>query len=160
FNSATGSSIQLGALGSAERTLVVDNIDSAPVLAPTPSGKTYLLFQRESDLMAQRFDEASGKVIGNPIPWVSHIGRVGNPAVMPTVGASPRGILAYQNAGQVTTTQLNFVDRSGVPLQTIAPDVSVERPRLSPDQLSVAGDRLGNIWVTDLARKSAERKTF
>src|SRR5262249_43558039 len=51
-------------------------------------------------------------------------------------------------------------DRSGVPLQTLAPDVSVERPRLSPDQLSVAGDRLRNIWVTDLARKSSERKTF
>src|SRR5262249_31480214 len=46
------SPIQLATLGSAERTLVVDNVVSAPVLAPTPRGKTYLLFVRESDLMA------------------------------------------------------------------------------------------------------------
>src|SRR5262249_27242001 len=69
-------SIQLGALDSAERTLVVNNIASAPVLAPTPRGKTYLLFLRESDLMAQEFDEASGKVLWSPVLLTSRIGRV------------------------------------------------------------------------------------
>jgi eukaryotic-like serine/threonine-protein kinase len=155
-----GNSIQLGALGSTERTLVVDNVLSAPVLAPTPRGKTYLLFLRESNLMAQGFDEASGKVFGNPVLLAPRIGQVANPAVMPTVGVSPSGILTYQNADQVTTRRLRWVDRSGLPLRTLSADLLVGGPRLSPDQSSVAGVRSGDIWMTDLVRESSERKTF
>jgi Tol biopolymer transport system component len=153
-------SIQLGALDSTKRTLVVDNVLSAPVLAPTPRGKTYLLFLRESNLMAQRFDEASGKVLGDAVPLVPRIARLGLQPAMPAVGASPSGILAYQNADQVTTRQLRWVDRSGLPLRTLSPDLLVEGPRLSPDQSSFAGARHGDIWVTDLVRESSERKTF
>src|SRR5215831_2135930 len=47
------SSIQLATLGSTERTMVLDDADSAPILAPTPQGKTYLLYLRESDLFGQ-----------------------------------------------------------------------------------------------------------
>src|SRR5262249_45349258 len=129
------SSIQLGALGSAQRTLVVDNVLSAPVLAPTSRGKTYLLFLRESDLMAQEFDEASGKVLGDRVLLVPRIGRVGGQALRPAVGVSPSGILAYQ--ADPTTNRLIWVDRSGFPVRMLSPEVSVERPRLSPDQLSV-----------------------
>jgi eukaryotic-like serine/threonine-protein kinase len=155
------SSIQLGALGSAKRTLVVDNLVNAPVLAPTPRGKTYLLFLRESALMAQGFDEASGKVLGNPVPLVPRIGRLGNPAVTPAVGVSRSGILAYQNADEVTTGQrLRWVDRSGLPGHMLSADPSVGEPRLSPDQLSVAASSRGQIWVTDLVRETSESKTF
>jgi Tol biopolymer transport system component len=156
------SSIQLGALGSAARTLVVENVVSAPVLAPTPRGKTYLLLLHESDLTAQEFDEASGKVLGNPVLLVPRIGRVAEPAVRPAVGVSPSGILAYQNENHVTS-RLTWVDRSGLPVRTFSPDISLKRPRLSPDQLSVVGTRPSggqDIWVTDLARESSERKTF
>jgi hypothetical protein len=150
-------------LGSPEHTLVVDNVDSAPVLAATPRGKTYLLLLRESDLMAQEFDEVSGKVLGNPVLLAPHIGRVGNPPLMPAVGVSPSGILAYQNEDEAETRRLSWVDRSGRPVHTLSPDVWVERPRLSPDQSSVVGNRpsgRGEIWVTDLGRESSERKTF
>jgi len=150
-------SIQLGTLGSPEHTLVVDNVVSAPILTPTPHGETYLLFVRESDLMAQEFDEASGKVLGNPVVLVPRIGRVGNPAVRPAVGVSPL-ILAYQNAPELAT--LTWVDRSGLPVHTLSADVSVEKPRLSPDQSSVSGIRRSDVWVTDLIRGSSERKTF
>src|SRR5262249_22965765 len=54
-------------------------------------------------------------------------------------------------------------DRSGLPLRTLSSDAFVERPRLSPDQLSVVGTRSQgglDIWVTDLIRESSERKTF
>jgi eukaryotic-like serine/threonine-protein kinase len=163
-NSDNRSSIQLCALGSSERRLVVDNVSSAPVLAPTPRGKTYLLFLREADLMAQEFDEAPGKVLGNPMLLVPRIGRVSHPPVIPTVGVSPSGTLAYQNADQVENRRLQWVDRSGVAMRTLSPDVLVAAPRLSPDQKSVAGTRqLGgrkNIWVTDLVRESSESKTF
>jgi eukaryotic-like serine/threonine-protein kinase len=65
---------------------------------------------------------------------------------------------------EVGTRRLKWVDRSGVVIRTLSPDMLVAQPRLSPDQLSVAGMRsLGghfNVWVTDLVRESSERKTF
>src|SRR5262249_43387354 len=119
---------------------------------------------RESDLMAQEFDEASGKVLGNAVLLVPRIGRTGYQAVRPAVGVSSSGVLAYQNADQVMSKRLSWVDRSGLPLRTLSPEVFVEKPRLSPDQLSVVGTRSSggqeDIWVTDLVRESSERKTF
>src|SRR5262249_50836447 len=53
------SSIQLARLGSTERTMVLDNVDSAPILASTPQGKTYLLYLQESDLFGQEFEDRS-----------------------------------------------------------------------------------------------------
>jgi serine/threonine protein kinase len=161
------SSILLGGLGSAERTLVVDHVASAPVLARTPRGKTYLLLLSDSDLTAQEFDEASGKVLGNPVVFVPGIGHVDAPSVVPAVGVSPSGILAYHNAaGGGMNRRLTWVDRAGSPVHTFPPKLLVSRPRLSPDQLSVVGTRgtqsAGglDIWVTDLVKESFERKTF
>src|SRR5262249_10197741 len=124
-----GNSIQLRTLGSGERTLGIDNVLSAPLLAPTPRGRTYLLFLSESDLMAQEFDEASEKVVGNPMLLVPSIGRVGTPAVRPAVGVSPSGILAYQNANEEETRRLTWVDRSGQPIRTLSPNAFVVKPR-------------------------------
>jgi serine/threonine protein kinase len=151
-------SIQLGTLDSAEQMLVVENVASAPVLAPTPRGKTYLLFLRESDLMAQEFDEASGKALRNPVLLVPRTGRVN--ATVPAVGVSPSGILAYQQAGEGMNRRLMWVDRSGSPIHTLSPEAFVGRARLSPDELSVVGPRDQDIWITDLGKETSERKTF
>jgi serine/threonine-protein kinase len=77
---AEKTSIQLATLASTERTMVLDDAGSAPILAPTPQGKTYLLYLRESDLFGQEFEERSGTVRGKPVLVVSDVGRVGVPA--------------------------------------------------------------------------------
>ena len=81
--------------------MVLDDADSAPILAPTPQGKTYLLYLRESDLFGQEFEERSGTLRGKPALVVSDVGRVAdwrNP--------SCRGSLARRNSG--------ISDRSGI----------------------------------------------
>ncbi|MBZ5580046.1 MAG: protein kinase [Acidobacteriia bacterium] len=158
-------SIQLATLGSMERTLVLNDVDSAPLLAPTPRGKTYLLYLRASDLLAQEFDPPSGTVRGSPVVVVSNIGRVANPAVRPAMGVSPSGVLAYQAGGDIRNGQLTWFDRSGKPLDSLPADASGTSPELSPDGRAVAVGRIDssgteNLWVTDLARKSAVRLTF
>jgi len=156
-------SIQLGSLDSAERTLVIDNVQSAPILAPTPGGKTYLLFERDSHLFAQEFDEVSGKVLGTSAVLIPYVGLVGDPAFRPAVGVSASGNLAYQNQAATTTTTLTWLNRSGAPVEALSPEVYVSRPRLSPDQSSLVGTRPSggqNIWVTNLNRPSARRLTF
>ena len=81
---------------------MINNVQSAPILAPTPSGKTYLLFQRDSHLFAQEFDEVSGKVLGTPEVLIPYVGLVGHPAFRPAVGVSASGNLAYQNHEETT----------------------------------------------------------
>jgi len=158
-----GSSIKLGALGSAERTTVMDNVLSAPVFAPTPNGKAYLLFLRVADLMAQEFDERAGKVLGEPVVLIPRIGRVANPAVMPALGVSRNGVLAYQNGDEAPFGQLTWFNRAGKSITTLAPELAVVDPQISPDENSVVGARATggrDIWVTDLSRQTSRRITF
>jgi Tol biopolymer transport system component len=158
------SSIQLATLGSTERTIVLDDAYSAPILAPTPQGKTYLLYLRESDLFGQEFDEHSGTLRGKPILVVSNIGSVALPATRAAVGVSPAGILAYQIGRESETGQLTWFDRSGRTVDALPVDASGTNPQISPDGSTVAVRRTslsgGGIWVTDLARKSPSRITF
>jgi Tol biopolymer transport system component len=158
-------SIQLATLGSMKRTPVLDDIDSAPVLAPTPQRRTYLLYLQESDLFGQQFDEHSGNLRGKPMLVVRNVGRVANPPVRAAVGVSPKGILAYQAGGASRQGQLTWFDRAGESVDSLPPDASGAFPEISPDGLSVAvlrPDASGNdnIWVTDLRRKSSARVTF
>ena len=87
-------SIQLATLGSTERTMVLDDADSAPILAPTPQGKTYLLYLQESGLFSQEFEERSGMLRGRPVLVVSDVGRV-------AVGCNPScsGSFSRRNSG-------------------------------------------------------------
>ncbi len=159
--SSGGNSIQLASSDSAEKTMVVEDALGAPILAPTPGGKTYLLFMRGPDLFAQEFESTSGTVRGDAVVLVPNIATVANPPLMPAVGVSPGGVLAYQTGGLRAFGQLTWVDRSGTELSTLPPEISVGTPRLSPDGLSVAGIA-GNrdVWVTDLTRGNSTRITF
>jgi hypothetical protein len=144
--------------------MVLDDAVSAPVLAPTPHGKTYLLYLRESDLFGQEFEERSGTLRGKPDLVVSDVGRVAVGATRAALGISPAGILAYQTAGEFTTGQLTWFDRSGRPVDSLPADASGMSPQISPDGSLVAVGRIGasgtSIWVTDLARKSSSPITF
>ena len=163
-DSELGGSIRLASLDSPERSLVADKVDSAPLVARTPRGKSYLLFLRSPDLMAQEFDEPSGTLRGTPTVLVADIGQVANPPVRPTVGVSPSGILAYQTGGVGQSSQLIWVDRAGVEVSRLAPAASVQDPRLSPDGEHVAGVRFDigavSLWSTDLRRGASTRLTF
>ncbi len=157
-------SVQLGRLGSDERTVVLEDASGA-IPAPAPNGKTYLLFVRGSNLMVQEFDEVAGNVVGNAVLLVPDILRLAVSGGLPAVGVSPTGILAYRTGtGSSNLGQLTWVDRSGQEVGTLSPDDSVGQPRISPDGRFAADVRTHetgqSIWVTDLVRESVGRLTF
>jgi Tol biopolymer transport system component len=160
-------SIQLAMLGSEKRTMVIDDVDSAPILAPTPQGKSYVLYLRESDLYGREFDERSGTPRGNEMLVVSNVGRVAFPVPRAAVGVSPSGSLAYQTDSDFNTNtgQLVWVDRSGNRVGSLSPDASGSSPELSPDGLFVAvvrkdASHTQRVWITNLARNSSLPLTF
>ena len=154
-------SIELASLGSLERTTVIPDTASAPILAPTPGGKTYLLYLRDTSLVAQEFDEASGKVRESASVLVSEIGGIGAQEALPTVGVSPSGILAYQTGSATSGGELAWFDRTGKRLSQLPPEAVGDNPNLSPDgRFAAVGDGRRDIQLVDLARGVSTRFTF
>jgi eukaryotic-like serine/threonine-protein kinase len=157
--------IELATLGSFERKMVLDDVLSAGIPAPAPDGTTYLLYLRQTNLMAQRFDEKSGAVIGAPMVIVPGIGRVASPMYMPAFGVSSAGTVAYQTWG-AAPGRLAWFDRSGKRLSELSPEAAGDEPSLAPDGRAVAVTRLDSdflptdLWVTDLIRGASSRFTF
>jgi hypothetical protein len=143
--------------------VVVSTVDGAAVMTRTPMGKSYLLFVRNTDLLAQEFDETAGVVRGAPKVIVNDVGLVANPPLRPAVGAA-NGVLAFQTGGIADVPQLIWLNRSGAEVQRLTREASVMNPRLSADGEHLVGTRFGSgvsdVWVTELARGASTQVTF
>src|SRR5262245_5115759 len=157
------SSIHLASLDSKDRKVLIADVLSAPLVAQTPQGASYLLYLRNDALVAQELDERAGDLKGTPRGGIDRIGRVANPAIMPTFGVSPSGVIAYQVGGEFTTMVLSWFSRTGALLSETPLDVTGQNPSLSPDGRLVAmdaafgGDR--DVMVADVARGVTSRLT-
>jgi Tol biopolymer transport system component len=157
-----GRSLYLTSLDSPDKKLILNDVFSAVLVAPTPSHTTYLVYLRDDALVAHEFDEHAGVVKGTPRLIVDHIGRVGNPAWMPTAGVSPTGALAYQTGGDFVTGVLSWVKRTGEQVGSVVE--TGLNPSPSPDGLWVAtlgqSTRGGvDVLITDLTRGITSRLT-
>jgi len=155
--------VYLASLDSPEGAMVLDDVLSATLAAPTPSGRTYLIYMRDDALVAHEFDESNGQVRGTPRVLVGGIGKVASPSMLPTVGVSSAGVLAFQTGGDLTAVKLTWFDRSGKHLGDVPLELSAGNPSLSPDGRRLAfdaysrGDR--DIYITDLGRNVTTRLT-
>jgi Tol biopolymer transport system component len=128
----------------------------------------YLLFARETTLLAQPFSLSRFQTTGDPVVVAEHISYQSQDA-RALYTSSQTGVLAYVPAdagGGTGTSQLTWIDRSGKLLGTVGLPASFGRPAISPDGNSVATDvrdpqtGLSDIWMYDLARETASRFTF
>src|SRR5688572_1187609 len=152
--------IRLGALNSKDTHVVVENVETAPLLAFTPSGKSYVLYLKDSELLSHELDLAAGKVRGEPSVLIPEVGRVANPAVKPAVGVSRNGsVLSYQT-GLVGSEEFAWFDRTGVRKGAISTKVNTGNFRLSPNEkfLAYRGED-GSLWILDIDRGSTTSLT-
>jgi Tol biopolymer transport system component/predicted Ser/Thr protein kinase len=129
-------------------------------------GIGYLLFVRQTTLMAQKFDSASLSLKGDATPIapgvLSFPGEVG-PTAYAAFSASS-GQLLYCTGDQ-QTTRLTWFDRSGKSLGSIGEPAGYHEPSLSKDGSKVIYGRSENagpqdIFLQDLNRGSVTRLTF
>jgi Tol biopolymer transport system component len=150
--------IYAASLDSAERTRLVQ-ADSHAVFAEPG----FLLYMRVNTLVAQPFDPATPRLLGEPTPIAEQVESTpGSGRGAFTV--SRTGVLAYRAIGE---TRLAWYDRNGKPLQWLGAPGQYGNPALSPDERRIAVDRLDfetgapDIWLFDLRRGGlAERLTF
>jgi WD40 repeat protein len=139
-------------LSGGPRTVLVRGASAPSVL---PIG--LLVYVQGNDLFAQRFDAASPKVQGGPIPLVQGLIRP-NPTGTANYAVSEEGTLAYLNSvGVGARHRLTWFDRSGRRLGAVGDAVRIENFDLSPDGNRVVDERFGSdgrvaLWMTDLRR--------
>jgi eukaryotic-like serine/threonine-protein kinase len=123
----------------------------------------YLLYHLQSQLMAQKFDPANGKVSGDP-KMVANFVEYDAGTWHTTFAASQSGLLVYEPGAKTLGTDLVWLDRSGKNVGPVGERGFYKGSgQISPDgkRLAVAmGDPQADIWILDLARGSRTRLTF
>jgi eukaryotic-like serine/threonine-protein kinase len=148
------SAVMLGDLDSPTRTLVL-MVDSKPFYAPPG----FLIYPRNGEVVAHRFDLASRKVVGDPVvigrsPWVS--------GFLPALSASDTGVLAFAT-DRTPVTQLTWFDRGGKPLGRLGEPGRWIHVAVAPNGHAVAAERLdmrtgaGVTWTLNVAHPAASR---
>ena len=148
--------VYVGSLDANDVKLVL-RTDSAATYSPPG----YLLFMRESTLMAQPFDAARMSTTGDPMPVAEQVGRF---ISRPGFSVSDDGVLVFR-AAAASQTELVWVDRTGRRIAVVAPPGSYGNVALSPDENRIAFDRdsgssAPDVWLMDLRRQITERFTF
>jgi serine/threonine protein kinase len=154
------SAIYVGTLDSKETTRLLQAHSSMAYASPG-----YLLFVRESTLMAQGFDADTLQLKGDAFPVAEHTVR-NSITGRAMFSVSENGVLVFRAGGGMTNNQLVWFDRSGKQLSVLTPPGFYNAPALSPDEKKVAVSRQdlqtgtpSDIWLIDLERGSQIRLT-
>jgi len=150
----------VSSLDSKEKKLLFRNPSNAVYAA---SG--FLLFERESTLVAQPFDSKHLTLSGNLSPVAQSV-FVNAPYSRIVLSVSDNGVLAYAGVRKPEPSRLRWLDRIGKEIGSVGEAGMYFNPSLSPDgtkvAVAVADPARGatDIWIYDLAHKGRSRLTF
>ena len=127
----------------------------------------YLVFVRESNLVAQKFDLKKLEVSGEAFPIAENL-YMEPGAGTASFSVSTKGVLAYAATSGYGSQQFTWMDRAGKQISSIGDPGILGDPWLSPDEKRLAlyymsRSSAGNkpdIYVVDLAQNIFTRFTF
>jgi eukaryotic-like serine/threonine-protein kinase len=145
----------------------LDSLESRKILGAETGGiysSGYVLFMRQSTLLAQRFDVRTLTTSADPVPVAERVTR--NYAGILAFSASDTGVLTYgigpTTQGPGGVVQLQWLDRQGKPIETVGRPGTYRGIDVAPDGRRIAAHLHegtgGDIWIIDGAR--TDRFTF
>ena len=150
--------IYVGSLDSPEQRLLVEASSNAMF------ANGYVLFMRDTMLVAQRFDPETLTLSGSPVPLVPDV-QTNPQSGTGGFSVSQNGVLVYQQ-GPSTGTELAWLDRSGKTLGQLAAERNLGDVAISPDGSLVSttfiegNTQVPSVWLFDIARRLRRRFTF
>jgi len=157
ITAAEDAAIFVASLDGPDRKLLLKNDSNAIYAAPG-----FLLFARETTVMAQPFDAARLQLSGEPFPVTEQVIFTGQYSYS-NFSISETGTMAFCS-GSISNRQLVWFDREGKSLGSVGPPGEYNDIVLSPDEKRLATQRIVNgnsdIWLMDLARRLPSRFTF
>jgi len=154
--------VYAGSLGPAEEPRVV--LQGGGSNAQYASG--YLLFLRDTTLMAQPFDADRLELGGEAVPLAEQLQVGGTTGSNGAFGVSQTGTLVYQTGSAEIRSQLVWFDRSGKQVGTLGEPADQMSVELSPDGTRVLvslldpARRARDLWIYDVRRSLRTRFTF
>ena len=149
-----------------ERTQVLRTAAKAVYVPPRATRPAYLLWMRDQTLLAQRLDEGSLHLQGDPSAVAEDV-SVNIYNSRPAFWVSGGGLLTYFSGSTFTKRPLVWVDRNGKQ-QTAAADETYWNLSLAPGAERMAFSKWGttsaglpnlDVWVQELGRGIATRLT-
>jgi Tol biopolymer transport system component len=134
--------------GNENRRLLADASEAMFARSARGEDSGHILFVRDGNLMAQPFDAGNAKVAGEEFLVAEGINLTTNQTYAP-VSISDDGVLLYASAGGGRVEQIVWYDRAGNPLSSVAAG-AIRYPAISPDQKTVAFQRLSSATASDL----------
>ncbi|MDP9268995.1 MAG: protein kinase [Acidobacteriota bacterium] len=125
----------------------------------------YLLYRRDSTLMAQPFDPKKADFTGDPVPLVEQI-RFDGGVSRAVFSASENGMLVFQSGASSSGSRLTWFTHAGKPDGFLGESVLAYNVALSPDgrraatTLVLGGGANTDVWMYDVARGIRTRFTF
>jgi len=151
--------IMLGALDNKETRQIVG------VSSNVQYADGYLLYRRESTLMAQPFDPKKADFTGDPVPLIEHI-RFDGSVSRAIFSTSETGILIYQSGTSNSGSKLAWVNRAGKVDGYLGETGLFYNIGLAPDGKHVATTLVEgtatstDVWMFDVARNIRTRFSF
>lgn len=137
-----------------EKALLISSQTNAVYSSSEAGGSSYLLWVKEENLMAQRFDAGSVRLLGEAAPVAERV-DFSIPGRFANLSVSNDGTLVYRGAS-ARLYQLTWMDRSGRPTGTIGAPDSYQGVRISPDGTRIAVTRIvhgiSNLALIEAAR--------
>jgi serine/threonine protein kinase len=157
-NEPSRSFISIGSLDSKSVQHLINTNSKALYAAPG-----YLLYVRESALVAQSFDAKRLELRGQPVPVVENIRHTVASGIA-AFSTSKDGTIAYRTGDATENYQLAWIDRSGREISKMGEPGYYLDPEISPDGTQVAVERSTDnnnrdIWLLELARGLFRRFT-
>lgn len=125
----------------------------------------YLLYLRESTLMAQPFDSDALEFTGDPVPVGDPVRYI--PGAMAGIfTASDNGLLVYQGGASIPGARVSWRDFDGNLVDALDDIVQQDNMRVSPTGSNFAIEVFDNtggtadIWMYDVERRIRTRFTF
>ena len=130
-------------------------------------GAYYLLFARDTNLVAQAFDVNKRTLTGSSFMIAPRllIGMGGGHA-RAAVSASQNGVVAYRTRVDTGSTDLVWFDRAGKRLGSVGESQEYSNPALSPDEKKLVVSRMDpqirtrDLWLYDFGSGAFSRFTF
>ena len=154
YSSPREGGVFVASLDHPDQIVEVSKEVSRAIYASGPDGRSYLVWNRGTTLVAQEFDLATLKLTGTPRA-IADSAR--------DVAVSPAGLLLYNPAA--ASNQLAWVDRTGTLVSRIGDPGDFGFTRLSPDGSRVMATQGLNwganpLWVTETQRGVSNPFTF
>ena len=153
--------IYVGTIDGGAPVRVLDGADQA-IYAPGPAGRTgFLLYRRQSTLMAQPFDPTARRTTGDAMPVADSVGSGPNTGAG-AFSVSPAGLLAFSSDWS-QSGELIWVDRAGTRLGAINGE-SREMQGISlvrgSTRVAYGAGPPADVWIQSLPGGEPSRFTF